>query len=195
LVCEFSFRDSHFIYYFFLESGLHKLRRKALPPLPVDQLFVIPPVYQNTYDDEPFLIYDKRKSHYGGRLLMFASEEQLNVLFQSEVLFADGTFKVCPKLFEQLYVILAITNGEGRFFRNGSLYLLLSLFHMFLAVPVCFALTSNRRHQTYEAMFRRLKKMAVDMGSDFKPSTIVCDFEHAFMNAVEKEVCQLLFSF
>ncbi|CAF1227539.1 unnamed protein product [Rotaria magnacalcarata] len=59
-----------------LASGLQKLRRKALPPLPSNQRFVIPPAYQTTYGSKLFLIYDKRKSAYGGRLLMFASEEQ-----------------------------------------------------------------------------------------------------------------------
>ena len=44
---------------------------------------------------------------------MFSSEEQLKVLLQSDVLFADGTFKVAPKLFEQLYVIHGFQNGEG----------------------------------------------------------------------------------
>ncbi|CAM4848870.1 unnamed protein product [Rotaria magnacalcarata] len=140
----------------------------ALPPLPSDQQSVTLPAYQTTYDSELFLIYDKRKSAYGGRLSMFASEEQLNVLFQSDILFADGTFKVCPKLFEQLYVIVDLKNGK--------------------AVPVCFILTSNRRYESYEVLFRCLKKMAIHMGYELKPSTIVCDFERAFINAVVKEL-------
>jgi hypothetical protein len=45
--------------------------------------------------------------------MIFASEEQLNVLYNSDVLFADGTFKVSPKLFEQLYVLHGMQNGEG----------------------------------------------------------------------------------
>ncbi|CAF1508032.1 unnamed protein product, partial [Rotaria sordida] len=77
----------------YLESGLHKLRRKSLPPLRQDQKFVVLPVYQETYSHQKFLIYDKRKSAYGGRLMIFASEEQLDVLYQSDILFADGTFK------------------------------------------------------------------------------------------------------
>jgi hypothetical protein len=46
---------------------------------------------------------------------MFASREQLKVLLHSNVLFADGTFKVSPKLFEQLYVIHGLANEEGRY--------------------------------------------------------------------------------
>ncbi len=106
-----------------LESGLQKLRRKALPPLPNDQKFIIPDIYKQTYDNEPFLIYDKRRSAYGGRLLMFASREQLKVLFHSDVLFADGTFKVSPKLFEQLYVIHGLANEEGIY-----IYMYMTLF-------------------------------------------------------------------
>ncbi|CAF5168955.1 unnamed protein product, partial [Rotaria magnacalcarata] len=67
-----------------IESGLYKLRRKRYPPIPTDQKFIIPPVYQETYSNSRFLIYDKRKTVYGGRLLIFASDDQLNVLFHSE---------------------------------------------------------------------------------------------------------------
>ena len=89
------------------------MRRKALPPLPRDQKFIIPPIYKETYAKEQFLIYDKRKGAYGGRLIMFASPEQLNALFNSDTLFADGTFKISPKLFDQLYILLDIQHGEG----------------------------------------------------------------------------------
>ncbi|UJR07549.1 hypothetical protein I4U23_011837 [Adineta vaga] len=46
------------------ESDLHKIRQKALSPIPRDQKFVVPHVYLGTYSKERFLIYDKRKSHY-----------------------------------------------------------------------------------------------------------------------------------
>ncbi|CAF3322392.1 unnamed protein product [Rotaria socialis] len=155
-----------------IESGLHKTRRRALPPVPRDQKFVVPPVYLETYSKEPFLIYDKRKSQYGGRLMMFASPEQLDVLFHSDILFADGTFRVSPILFEQLYVLLGMQHGE--------------------AVPVCFILTSNRRHETYEAILRCLRRIGSKKGIDLKPRSIICDFERAFMKAVVKQLPETL---
>ncbi|CAF3352601.1 unnamed protein product [Rotaria socialis] len=57
-----------------------------------------------------------------------------------------------------------------------------------IAVPVCFVLTSNRRQETYESIFRSLKKLSYKKGVDLKPTTIVCDFERVFMNAVAKEL-------
>ncbi|CAF1468279.1 unnamed protein product, partial [Adineta ricciae] len=74
-----------------IESGLQKYRRKALPPIPTDQKFLIPDDYKQTY-------------------------------------------------------------GNG--------------------IPVCFALTSNRRDETYAAIFRCLHKTAAKMNLDFKPTTI-----------------------
>ncbi|CAF1506816.1 unnamed protein product, partial [Didymodactylos carnosus] len=55
-------------------------------------------------------------------------------------------------------------------------------------VSVCFILTSNRRHETYEAILRCLKRIESKMGLNLKPLTIICDFEQAFTNAVAKEV-------
>ena len=72
-----------------------------------------PDEYRMTYASEQFLLYDRRKSAYGGRLIMFSLEEQLKVLLQSNVIFADGAFIVAPKLFEQLHVIHEFYHGEG----------------------------------------------------------------------------------
>ena len=85
-----------------------------MPPLPQNQKFLVPPVYRETYLHQKFLSYDKRKTIYGDRLMIFASDEQWYVLHGLDVLFTDGTFKVSSKLFEQLYVLHGIQNGEGK---------------------------------------------------------------------------------
>ena len=46
----------------------------------------------------------------------------------------------------------------------------------------------DRRHETYEAIFRCLKKQAVNIEMDLKPKTIICDFEQVVINAVGQEV-------
>ena len=61
-------------------------------------------------------------------------------------------------------------------------------FLIFIVVPVCFILTYNRRHETYESIFRYLKRIRLKVGLDLKPLTIICDFEQAFMNAAAKVV-------
>jgi hypothetical protein len=49
-------------------------------------------------------------------------------------------------------------------------------------------LTSNRKNETYAAMFRCLNRTASRMNINFKSTTIVCDFEQAFINAVREQV-------
>ena len=111
--------------YIHLESGLQKYRRKALPPIRTDHKFIISDDYKQTCSNGQFRLYDKRKSAYRRRLILFSSEEQFKVLLQLDVLFADGTCKVAPKLFEQLHVIHGFQNGEDRlvFFFGDSTYL------------------------------------------------------------------------
>ena len=50
---------------------------------------------------------------YSGSLLIFVSDEQLRVLFHSEVLYTDGTFKMSPTLSEQLYVLHGLPNEQS----------------------------------------------------------------------------------
>ena len=45
--------------------------------------------------------------------MIFASDEQLNILYDLDALFTDGTVKISPKLFEQLYVLHGMPNGES----------------------------------------------------------------------------------
>jgi hypothetical protein len=86
-------------------------------------------------------------------------------------------------MFALYAIILPIINKKCFF---------ISFSHYFLAIPVCFILTSNRKQETYEAIFRCLKKIGGVRDIDLKPSTIVCDFERAFMNAVQTEVRNFL---
>lgn len=98
---------------FFSESGLLKSRRKMYPPLPSDQNFLLPDFISRTVDSSRFLLSDQRDSRFGGRLLVFSSEIQMDLLLQADVLMADGTFRSCPRLFEQVYVIMAVKDTTG----------------------------------------------------------------------------------
>ena len=53
---------------------------------------------------EPFLIYDKGVGDQE-QVFIFTSEIGLQLLREFEHWYADGTFKVCPEIFYQLYTI------------------------------------------------------------------------------------------
>ncbi|CAF3182427.1 unnamed protein product [Rotaria sp. Silwood2] len=75
----------------FKDSSLNKTRRLQTPAIPDSQIFYIPDAYTKTLKGEPFLCVDKlikRKTH----LLLFASREQLKLLFETQIILMDGTF-------------------------------------------------------------------------------------------------------
>ena len=45
-------------------------------------------------------------------MFIFVTDEALDVLARSPQWFADGTFKLCPELFFQIYSIHALSNHE-----------------------------------------------------------------------------------
>ena len=56
----------------------------------------------------PFLIYDSCPLAGLNRVIVFAADEPLLHLAASDTWFMDGTFKGCPVIFKQLYVIRAL---------------------------------------------------------------------------------------
>ncbi|CAF3322115.1 unnamed protein product [Rotaria sp. Silwood2] len=84
-----------------------KARQKVVPLLPNCCLFDIPDDYTKTIDGNRFLLTDEVLARRE-RLLMFSSDHQLDLLFQSRIVYMDGTFAKSPPHFLQVYIIHAI---------------------------------------------------------------------------------------
>ena len=145
-----------------------KRRRKQLdlaPPNPVHICeLVIPDEYKyymtSNGECENFLIADSGQSD--DRILIFGRQSWTVFLTDSDVWYADGTFKLAPPLFTQVYVILAR--------RHGGVH------------PVLYALLPNKRRTTYVRMFQMLQ----DTIPGLQPTSISCDFEQAAISAMEE---------
>ncbi|CAF2967609.1 unnamed protein product [Rotaria sp. Silwood2] len=85
------------------KSGLNRVRRKTTPTIPTSTEFDIPEFYSQTLDGTQFVCTDKiiKKT----RMILFATDTQLETLFSSEWIFLDGTFHSCPEQFQQIYTI------------------------------------------------------------------------------------------
>lgn len=102
-------------------------------------------------------------------MVILASDEQLLQLTRSEILFMDGTFKTCPDLWSQLYLV----KGQVR---QGQNLLLAAI------------LLTSKSQQTYVQMFRKLKALIMEKhGSIFAPRMIMSDFETGLIPAVRQE--------
>ncbi|CAF4412436.1 unnamed protein product, partial [Rotaria magnacalcarata] len=121
-------------------------RRLQTPVIPDSQTFDIPEVYSKTLKNEPFLCIDKfirRKT----RVLVFASREQLTLLFESSIIFMDGTFSASPSIFDQVYSLHGIKYQQ--------------------CFACAFGLLPDRKKPTYKFLFQELKNLAAEMNLCF----------------------------
>ena len=70
----------------------------------------IPEEFTKTIKGELFLIYDSGPTN--GRILIFATQSNLDILVRSEHWYADGTFKTVSLIFGQLYTIHGLKSGN-----------------------------------------------------------------------------------
>ncbi|CAF2855277.1 unnamed protein product [Rotaria sp. Silwood2] len=149
-----------------MSSSLNKARRLETPRIPDSQIFDIPDIYTKTLKNKEFLCVDKmikRKT----RILLFASNEQLKLLFENSIVFMDGTFSACPKVFDQVFTIHSIKYEQS-----------------FMCV---IGLLPDRKKSTYKFVFEELKALAIGMNQIFDPSTIISDFEQGLGEAISRE--------
>ncbi|CAF1405696.1 unnamed protein product, partial [Rotaria sordida] len=105
-----------------LGHNLIQYRRKMTPSLPQSSSFFIPESYTKDYhnntrlllhdsDDSKFQIDSLGDLRSEGRVLIWSSDIQLNLLFDSQRLHMDGTFSSSPPNFDQVFIIQAIVHG------------------------------------------------------------------------------------
>jgi hypothetical protein len=107
-------------------------------------------------------------------IFMLSSDWQINLLRHintKDQIFIDGTFKVCPLGVTQMVSILVKKTGWRE------------------ALPVAHTLLKNKEETTYSEMLRFIILLASnDSGCYLRDSNIfiTCDFELAFINAINK---------
>ncbi|XP_018496363.1 uncharacterized protein LOC108864702 [Galendromus occidentalis] len=115
-----------------------------------------------TEKGENFLFYDSGETE-ADRILVFATPENLNLLKKYDEWFVDGTFDVCPKLFDQLYT-----------------------FHVGLpekkSVPVMYCLLPSKTSATY----RRLLDVVASALDGSLPRRVHVDFEIGMIKELER---------
>ncbi|CAF1028088.1 unnamed protein product [Brachionus calyciflorus] len=137
-----------------------KKSRPQFPPEPSSLAeILIPEPLQFTIKGENFLLYDSGNMDYE-RFFIFGTRKNLEI-FENNHIFCDGTFKVCPKLFVQLYTMHALVEG--------------------CPVPVLYVLLPRKNQAIYEKMLFVIKSF---LSKD--PISFNVDFELAFLNAVKK---------
>ena len=145
-----------------------RTRDEAFPALPQEVRFQIPDEYrfvQINDVDHRFLLFDTMQNDVEDgedpeaiedRIIAFSTDEMLRLLQENRHWMADGTFKVVPNLFYQLFTVHAILD-DGR-----------------TVIPAVYCLMTSKRQDMYAVLWNRLKESA-----QLNPASCVMDFEAA----------------
>ncbi|XP_046547382.1 uncharacterized protein LOC124257380 [Haliotis rubra] len=144
-----------------MRTSMYRQRHKTVPRLPQTlQDIDLQDQWTRTEAGERFLHRLEGQSP----IFIFTTDQNLELLSDADVLFADGTFSTCPRLFDQIYSIHAEFQG-----------------HM---LPLVYGLMSDRTEDSYTRMFTYLKQTSANLGHQLVPTTFQMDFERASHNAV-----------
>lgn len=112
-----------------------------------------------------FMLADYNDESEGVRILIFCSNEARALLREKKIFFSDGTFKICPVPFTEVYTIHADL-GSSEDTIN--------------VIPLIYALLSHKRKTTYTTLFSLIKSQI----PDWNPSIFITDFEEAAIQAI-----------
>ncbi|KRY45209.1 hypothetical protein T03_1233 [Trichinella britovi] len=145
-----------------VKTAMYRKRAKKFPRLPpTRQQLEIPLHWRMTKSDRRFLLYN----NVYNSILIFCTEENLSILSEHSVWSMDGTFKIVPEWYQQMFTI-----------------------HVFIAgklVPLVYCLTVHKDLSTYREIFDNLILKAAALGVVLQPQTVICDFETALIPALQ----------
>lgn len=114
--------------------------------------------HKYTNNGEVFLLWDSGAEP--GRIFIFGTHANLTILQDFKHWAVDGTFKVAPQYFVQLYTIHVLIDGK--------------------ALPMVYAFTTNKQESTY----RRILEKLLQLKPTLNPDSVVSDYESASINAM-----------
>ena len=148
-----------------LRSRIKHVKRAEMPAQPqtIEEIN-IPDSLRLTFNGDTFLIRDCAIGN--DRILLFATQANIQRLSQASFWLMDGTFKTVPTVFRQLYTIHAPVGGE-----NSRI------------LPLVYSLITSKSEEIYRSLFEELVDFAAENDLTLQPSIILTDFELASINA------------
>lgn len=105
------------------------------PPNPQFYMFIIQKEFKLTFDIGKFLLFDSGDNgSYEDRILLFSTEIFLEIIFNTDHWFSDGTFSSCLHLFYRFFTIHGIYSCE--------------------IIPLVYALLPDKKETTYTKSFQ-----------------------------------------
>ena len=139
-----------------IKTQLYRQRHFLIPQSAKDvNDIILNDEWSQTESGEHFILIDDISE--GSRIIVFGTDDSLHRLCASDIASIDGTFKVCPRVFYQLYDIHS---------------------HMYGTVlPELFCLLPDKKAATYHRLLSLLITKCAEREYCLKPATIIVDFD------------------
>ena len=121
-----------------VQSRLFKKRRELIPrnPATMKELQIDLPWFLT--DQQEQIVKGDREFDDGRRVILFSTNDLLEILAKAPQILGDGTFRITPTQWYQTFIV-SVQVSAGVF------------------VPVCFALLPDKKRESFDAMFTLLK--------------------------------------
>jgi len=135
------------------ETLLRTIRRQrqAAPAGPDNR---IPDALKKTDRGDNFVLHEDEN------LIIFTTDSNLSVLKACKHWFADGTFKVCPDDFYQMFTLHGLFKSQ--------------------IIPLAYGLLIGKKASDYDKFFERIMEE-----DDFNPNSILTDFESGTIKSIK----------
>lgn len=134
------------------QPNVYRARRQNMPPLPVTRDdIVLEGQWAVTNDNEPFIL------HQDNDMVLLGTDSNLHLLSTADTIFMDGTFKISPRQFVQLFT--------------------LHIIHMGFFVPLVYGLLKDKSAETYYHMFAHIRRKMAELNLILNPVSLMLDFE------------------
>lgn len=146
----------------------NKTIRRINPAIPEDLAVLEIPAPFNTFQGQPFVLHQETFAHNGRNetILVFGTERFMEALLtRSPVVGMDGTFKVVPAPFYQLFTIHFIWLRR--------------------ALPGIYCLLTSKTEAIYNRLFEWLREYCAGMNWNLVWNTIKIDFESGLIPSLE----------
>jgi len=154
-----------------LENFLKGFRKTHYPS---DKSHILNNKYCLTIDEDEA----KRQNFYQGRkeftdpkgniqeYVIFSTKFALSILAKSRIWYVDATFKIAPKTYKQVLVIMGQAEGVN--------------------IPCIHVVMTVKCEALYSAVFNDIKELFGNHGLKNEMTAVMCDFEEAISKAVKK---------
>ena len=149
-----------------VQSELYKERRCFIPPEPKTcadldlgrDMFYLDEDHKETMIKGDTMLDDHR------RVILISTDAQMETLARAKTILGDGTFKIAPSLWTQVFIISAQVDTD-------------------VFVPCCYAMLPDKTRDSYNSLFSMLKECLSRRGLIMSAQFFMSDFELNIKNS------------